>query len=118
MASPRPSDLDDRGSPVGTDIRNVVETGIMPLINTRIAAKGAWHGPDRRRRGAGAPHLLRAGARCHARPPRASAVTPPIDFLLRDGRLPEGSAADATCRELLIYDPASGNRDCESMGEP
>ncbi|HYB42195.1 MAG TPA: hypothetical protein VEL75_10530, partial [Candidatus Methylomirabilis sp.] len=29
--------LDDRGSPVGIDIRKVVETGIAPLINTGIA---------------------------------------------------------------------------------
>ena len=31
--------LGDRGSPVGIDIRKVVETGITPLINTGIAGK-------------------------------------------------------------------------------
>jgi hypothetical protein len=31
--------LDERGSPVGIDIRKVVETGITPLINTGIAGK-------------------------------------------------------------------------------
>jgi hypothetical protein len=29
--------LDDRGTPVGIDVRRVVETGIVPLINTGIA---------------------------------------------------------------------------------
>jgi hypothetical protein len=31
--------LDERGTPVGIDIRKVVETGITPLINTGIASK-------------------------------------------------------------------------------
>ena len=31
--------LDDRGTPVGIDIRKVVETGITPLINTGMAGK-------------------------------------------------------------------------------
>jgi hypothetical protein len=31
--------LDDRGAPVGIDVRKVVETGIAPLINTGIAGK-------------------------------------------------------------------------------
>jgi len=31
--------LDDRGTPVGIDIRKVVETGIAPLINTGMAGK-------------------------------------------------------------------------------
>ena len=31
--------LGDRGTPVGIDIRKVVETGITPLINTGIAGK-------------------------------------------------------------------------------
>ena len=31
--------LDDRGTPVGIDLRKVVETGITPLINTGIAGK-------------------------------------------------------------------------------
>ena len=31
--------LDERGSPVGIDLRKVVETGITPLINTGIAGK-------------------------------------------------------------------------------
>jgi len=31
--------MDERGTPVGIDIRKVVETGITPLINTGIAGK-------------------------------------------------------------------------------
>jgi hypothetical protein len=31
--------LDDRGAPVGIDVRKVVETGITPLINTGIAGR-------------------------------------------------------------------------------
>src|SRR5512143_2273026 len=31
--------LDERGTPVGIDIRKVVETGITPFINTGIAGK-------------------------------------------------------------------------------
>jgi hypothetical protein len=31
--------LDERGTPVGIDVRKVVETGITPLINTGIAGK-------------------------------------------------------------------------------
>ena len=36
--------LDDRGSPVGIDVRLVVETGITPLINTGIAGRKAGVG--------------------------------------------------------------------------
>jgi hypothetical protein len=36
--------LDDRGSPVGIDVRLVVETGITPLINTGIAGRRAGVG--------------------------------------------------------------------------
>jgi uncharacterized protein DUF1116 len=36
--------LDDRGSPVGVDVRLVVETGITPLINTGIAGRKAGVG--------------------------------------------------------------------------
>jgi Protein of unknown function (DUF1116) len=36
--------LDDRGAPVGIDIRKVVETGITPLINTGIAGKAPGTG--------------------------------------------------------------------------
>ena len=31
--------LDERGTPVGIDVRKVVETGLSPLINTGIAGK-------------------------------------------------------------------------------
>jgi hypothetical protein len=31
--------LDERGTPVGIDVRKVVETGIAPIINTGIAGK-------------------------------------------------------------------------------
>ena len=36
--------LDERGTPVGIDVRRVVETGITPLINTGIAGRraGTW----------------------------------------------------------------------------
>ena len=36
--------LDDRGSPVGIDVRHVVETGVTPLINTGIAGRRAGVG--------------------------------------------------------------------------
>ena len=36
--------LDDRGAPVGVDVRRVVETGITPLINTGIAGRIAGTG--------------------------------------------------------------------------
>jgi hypothetical protein len=36
--------LDERGTPVGIDVRRVVETGITPLINTGIASRRAGVG--------------------------------------------------------------------------
>ena len=36
--------LDERGSPVGIDVRRVVDTGILPLINTGIAGRTAGVG--------------------------------------------------------------------------
>jgi hypothetical protein len=36
--------LDERGTPVGIDVRRVVETGITPLINTGIAGRRAGTG--------------------------------------------------------------------------
>jgi Protein of unknown function (DUF1116) len=36
--------LDERGTPVGIDVRQVVETGITPLINTGIAGRRAGTG--------------------------------------------------------------------------
>jgi hypothetical protein len=36
--------LDDRGAPVGIDVRLVVETGVTPLINTGIAGRRAGTG--------------------------------------------------------------------------
>jgi hypothetical protein len=36
--------LDERGAPVGIDIRRVIETGITPLINTGIAGRRAGTG--------------------------------------------------------------------------
>jgi hypothetical protein len=36
--------VDDRGAPIGIDVRKVVETGITPLINTGIAGKIAGTG--------------------------------------------------------------------------
>jgi hypothetical protein len=36
--------LDDRGSPVGVDVRRVVETGATPIINTGIAGRRAGTG--------------------------------------------------------------------------
>jgi hypothetical protein len=35
----RMATLDERGTPVGIDVRKVVETGITPLINTGIASR-------------------------------------------------------------------------------
>jgi hypothetical protein len=49
--------LDDRGTPVGIDIRKVVETGITPLINTGMAGKVPGTGQI----GAG---VVRAPLRC------------------------------------------------------
>ena len=40
----RLSTLDGRGTPVGIDVRKVVETGIAPLINTGIAGKAPGTG--------------------------------------------------------------------------
>ena len=36
--------LDERGSPVGIDVRRVVDTGVLPLINTGIAGRKAGVG--------------------------------------------------------------------------
>jgi hypothetical protein len=36
--------LDERGTPVGLDVRRVVETGVTPLINTGIAGRRAGTG--------------------------------------------------------------------------
>jgi hypothetical protein len=36
--------LDERGTPVGIDVRRVVETGVLPLINTGIAGRKAGVG--------------------------------------------------------------------------
>lgn len=36
--------LDDRGAPVGIDVRRVLETGIAPLVNTGIAGRRAGTG--------------------------------------------------------------------------
>lgn len=44
--------LDDRGTPVGIDVRRVVETGLVPLINTGIAGRRAGTGQV----GAGVAH--------------------------------------------------------------
>jgi hypothetical protein len=49
--------LDERGAPVGIDVRRVVETGITPLINTGIAGRRAGTGQV----GAG---VARAPLRC------------------------------------------------------
>jgi uncharacterized protein DUF1116 len=52
--------LDERGAPVGIDIRSVIETGITPLINTGIAGRQAGTGQI----GAG---VVRAPFDCFAR---------------------------------------------------
>jgi Protein of unknown function (DUF1116) len=52
--------LDERGAPVGLDIRPVIETGITPLINTGIAGRKAGTGQI----GAG---VVRAPFDCFAR---------------------------------------------------
>jgi hypothetical protein len=36
--------LDEQGTPVGIDVRRVVETGVTPLINTGIAGRKAGTG--------------------------------------------------------------------------
>jgi hypothetical protein len=52
--------LDERGAPVGVDIRPVIETGLTPLINTGIAGRKAGTGQI----GAG---IVRAPFACFAR---------------------------------------------------
>jgi uncharacterized protein DUF1116 len=52
--------LDERGAPVGIDVRPVIETGITPLINTGIAGRKAGTGQI----GAG---VVRAPFACFAR---------------------------------------------------
>jgi hypothetical protein len=51
------------GTPAGIDARNVVDTGILPVINTGIAHKQAGVGPNRRRCDARAPRVLYASGR-------------------------------------------------------
>jgi hypothetical protein len=58
--------LDERGAPVGIDVRRVVETGITPLINTGIAGRRAGMGQI----GAG---VARAPLACFAEAVRALA---------------------------------------------
>jgi hypothetical protein len=58
--------LDERGAPVGIDVRRVVETGIAPLINTGIAGRRAGVGQI----GAG---VARAPLACFAEAVRALA---------------------------------------------
>jgi hypothetical protein len=52
--------LDEQGTPVGIDLRQVIETGITPLINTGIAGRKAGTGQI----GAG---TVRAPFACFAR---------------------------------------------------
>jgi hypothetical protein len=52
--------LDERGTPVGIDVRLVIDTGITPLINTGIAGHKAGTGQI----GAG---VVRAPFACFAR---------------------------------------------------
>jgi len=61
--------LDERGAPVGIDVRRVVETGITPLINTGIAARTAGTGQV----GAG---VVRAPLACFTRALDALAEAP------------------------------------------
>ena len=60
--------LDERGTPVGIDIRKVVETGITPLINTGIAGRAPGTGQI----GAG---VVRAPLACFAQALEAVART-------------------------------------------
>jgi hypothetical protein len=62
--------LDDQGTPVGIDVRRVVETGITPLINTGIAGRVAGTGQI----GAG---VVRAPAGCFEQALAALAAAPP-----------------------------------------
>jgi hypothetical protein len=56
----RIASLDEQGTPVGIDVRAVIETGITPLINTGIAGRTAGTGQI----GAG---VVRAPFACFAR---------------------------------------------------
>jgi hypothetical protein len=62
--------LDERGTPVGIDVRRVVETGITPLINTGIAGRRAGVGQV----GAG---VVRAPLACFTAALEALAGPPP-----------------------------------------
>jgi hypothetical protein len=62
--------LDERGAPVGIDIRSVIETGITPLINTGIAGRKAGTGQI----GAG---IVRAPFACFAHALEAFFGKPP-----------------------------------------
>jgi hypothetical protein len=62
--------LDERGAPVGIDVRRVVETGITPLINTGIAGRQAGVGQI----GAG---VARAPLACFTQALRALAAEHP-----------------------------------------
>jgi hypothetical protein len=57
--------LDELGTPVGIDLRSVIDTGITPLINTGIAGRKAGTGQI----GAG---VVRAPFACFARALEAS----------------------------------------------
>jgi hypothetical protein len=61
--------LDERGTPVGVDVRRVVETGITPIINTGIAGRRAGTGQV----GAG---VVRAPRGCFERALEALAAAP------------------------------------------
>ena len=50
------------GTPAGIDARTVVDTGMLPIINTGIAHREAGRRPDRRRHHARAAGVLHAGA--------------------------------------------------------
>ena len=51
--------LDNAGTPLGVDVRKVVELGITPEVTTGILHLLGGQRPDRRRRGRGAARLLR-----------------------------------------------------------
>ena len=53
--------LNFAGTPAGIDARNVVDTGILPVINTGIAHREAGHRADRRGRHPRAARVLHAG---------------------------------------------------------
>ena len=72
--------LDFRGTPTGIDLLKVVETGILPVVNTGIAHKRARHRHGRR----GPGEAARSRASAQALLAFAESLEPPRRDLTRE----------------------------------